>query len=274
MSALANMQLAATTRRLSELKRVVDLPLLNGGTFTWTYIDPLKLMSAVVQECPGVRAAYTEAARRSPPGPGTPWRMIVGFDEFMPGNKLSLQKSRKTMVVSFTFAELGQAAVTNGIMWHTAVTIRASVIGKIRGGFPTVLREFLSHILFSSSGLRTGGVCLELTSGPTLVFARLANLLSDGDGLRQAFDWVGASGLKPCLKHWNVFKKGSDLANRRPGCVEISCSDPSQFKPWAPVDLASSVDRICAVAGHVAARTMAKIRLTEMEQAVGFPPEP
>ena len=42
---------------------------------------------------------------------------------------------------------------------------------------------------------------------PVLLFARLSILLSDGDGLRMAFGWKGAGGLRACLRHCNVLKK-------------------------------------------------------------------
>jgi len=75
-----------------------------------------------------------------------------------------------------------------------------------------VLRLILEHMLASSIALGTSGLQLELSQGPTLLFACLSNMLSDGDGLRMAFEWKGASGLKPCIKHYNVFKK--DIRSR------------------------------------------------------------
>lgn len=37
--------------------------------------------------------------------------------------------------------------------------------------------------------------------------ARLANLLSDGDGFRAALQWRGGASMKPCFKHDNVLKR-------------------------------------------------------------------
>ena len=42
---------------------------------------------------------------------------------------------------------------------------------------------------------------------PVLIFASLHNVLGDGEGLMKAFDWRGASSLKPCLRHYNVLRK-------------------------------------------------------------------
>ena len=55
----------------------------------------------------------------------------------------------------------------------------------------------------------TAGVPIMISGRPILLFARLTDLLSDGDGLRMAFDWKGASSMKPCFKHYNVFMKDS-----------------------------------------------------------------
>jgi hypothetical protein len=40
-----------------------------------------------------------------------------------------------------------------------------------------------------------------------MIHARLTNVLADGDGHMQAWDWKGAAALKCCVKHDNVLKK-------------------------------------------------------------------
>lgn len=79
-----------------------------------------------------------------------------------------------------------------------------------------MLRLFLQHILLQPSGLAAGGVHLDLADGPILLFARLASLLSDGDGLAEALDWKGASSMKPCVKCWNVVKKAVQQCSSAP----------------------------------------------------------
>ena len=70
-----------------------------------------------------------------------------------------------------------------------------------------MVRRFLEHILLRPGGLAVGGVPLMLDDGPIMSFARLSNVLADGDGHMQVWDWKGAASLKPCVKHWNVVKK-------------------------------------------------------------------
>ena len=70
-----------------------------------------------------------------------------------------------------------------------------------------MLRCLLEDLLLGEQGLATAGIPVIVDGRPILVHGRLTNILADGDGLRQALDWRGASGLKPCVKHYNVFKK-------------------------------------------------------------------
>lgn len=113
------------------------------------------------------------------------------------------------MVLSFTFRELGQEAVMTGKAWFTCVVLRSCVLDTVVGGWASCLRVFLERQLLGRNGLSTVGCPLSLGGENRLLYARLTNLLSDGDGLRQALDWKGAAGLKACFKHVNVFKKVS-----------------------------------------------------------------
>ena len=70
-----------------------------------------------------------------------------------------------------------------------------------------MLRLLLEQLLVADVGLATSGWCLSLAGPQRLLFAELSNLLTDGDGHRMALDWKGASSIKPCIKHYNVFKK-------------------------------------------------------------------
>ena len=78
---------------------------------------------------------------------------------------------------------------------------------QVVGGFSHMLCAILEHLLLGPSGLTSVGLPLLIGGEHRMLFGRLANLLSDGDGHRQGLDWKGANGLKPCIKHVNVFKK-------------------------------------------------------------------
>ena len=110
-----------------------------------------------------------------------------------------------------------------------------------------MLKRFLKHILLGPSGFATAGVPIVIPGRqPQLIFARVGAMLSDGDGLRQAFDWKGSASLKPCLRHWNVFKKGSDLAQRSPGHVEITCCQHEAVQAQTSEDVYEIADLLVA----------------------------
>jgi hypothetical protein len=193
--------------RFESVKRIESMPLIEGGFVDWEFADPNTLLANLVDHSPALNRLFTEAVRISPPSVNKPWSLVVGFDEFVPGNKLKVDNKRKTMVLSFSFLELGQAALSQGLAWQTPVCLRASLIHSVVGGWPHFLKVYLQRQLVGPCGLATSGVALVLSGQPVMLFARLTNLLSDGDGLRQALDWRGHGSLKPCFKHFNVFKK-------------------------------------------------------------------
>ena len=70
------------------------------------------MFATMVSESAPLQQLLKKALRESPSSRERPWSLVVGFDEFVPGNKLQLQPSRKAMNLSFTFLELG-----SGICW-------------------------------------------------------------------------------------------------------------------------------------------------------------
>jgi hypothetical protein len=122
------------------------------------------------------------------------------------------------MVLSFSFLELGQFALCQNTAWQTPVVVRTSIIGTIDGGWSTMLAVYLKRQLLGPSGLVNAGVPLMLHGDegqPTLMFAKLEALLSDGQGLAMAFNWKGHGSLKPCFKHYNVFKKEQNVSSNQ-----------------------------------------------------------
>ena len=88
------------------------------------------------------------------------------------------------MVVFFTFRQLGQEELSTASLWNTPIAVRSNIIHQVHGGWSGMLAVFLRRILLGPSGLATAGITLELPCGPRLLFGRLGNLLTDGDGFR------------------------------------------------------------------------------------------
>ena len=93
-----------------------------------------------------------------------------------------------------------------------------------------MLALFCRRLFLGAVGFSTAGVPLMIHGRPVLIYARLSVVISDGDGLRLAYCWRGASSIHACLRHFNVLKKDTDLAGRVPGYCEITCHDPEAFK--------------------------------------------
>lgn len=199
---------ALNQERFMQLRAIERLPLANGEPFDWEFADPAKLVAALLGHDVELQGVLAAAAARCPLGqPANPWHIIVGFDEFVPGNKLATDPTRKTMVLSLTFREFGQHYISNGRAWFTCIALRTSVIEQIEGGWSRCLRVFLHRLLYCPNGFATAGVPVTCGTETLLLFAKVSNLLSDGQGLAYALDWRGQGSMKPCFRHFNVIRK-------------------------------------------------------------------
>lgn len=125
--------------------------------------------------------------------------------------------------------------------------------------------------LFGDLGLSTAGVSLDLGGGDcVMLFGTLTNLLSDGDGHRTALDWRGSSSMKPCVKHFNVLRKDSDLAHRADGFVEITCSDCTLFRPWTTAEAVEAMSTVGAAEDRRRDGRMTKAALDQIQKTLGL----
>lgn len=106
--------------RADQLKVSMHIPWADApGTFEWVLMDPNRLLSEIVAESPALQEHFAKAVRECPPTQARPWHMVLGYDEFAPGNKFKVDNARKMFVISFSFLELGQ--LHNDLLWFTAV---------------------------------------------------------------------------------------------------------------------------------------------------------
>ena len=154
-----------------------------------------------------------------------PWGIIVGFDEFAPGNKLKIDNGRKVMNVSLSFVEFGQSVLCSESAWWTPVVLRSKVINSAVGGWSHFFRLFLRELMLGPLGFSTAGVPVQIDGAMRLVFAKVTNALSDGEGFRMAYDWKGHASLRPCLRHWNILRKDSPFVPKL--SLQRSPAEPS-----------------------------------------------
>ena len=256
------------------LRRVEETPLLDGSSFSWEFCDPNRLLAHMVSESPRLQELFLQGALKHPCSMEEPWSLVLGFDEFAPGNKMKVQSHRKCMNLSFTFLELGRDALWHEAIWMTPVCVRSGMLAKVIGGRSHMLRRYLRLQLLGDNGLATAGVPLVLNGHNLLLYAKLSHVLGDGDGLRMCWDWKGANGLKPCFKHLNVVSKGSDIATRDPNFVEITCDNPSQFRDTTQADVFAAADVLPEARQRVAEGAMTKAHFKELEKAYGLSAAP
>ena len=147
---------------------------------------PNLLLTRMLQASSALQEVFARALNTYPSSQESPWHLLIGWGESVPGNKLALQNSGKTMNLSFSFAELGPSILYHDCVWFTPIVGQASKLALVSGGWSRMLRDFLQIQLLSPGGLETAGVPSEILGSPCLLFARVGAMLSDGDGLRIA----------------------------------------------------------------------------------------
>ena len=181
-------------------RRVLALPLVEGGEVSVPVADPSSLVAASVSASETMQAIFKSALRSHPGASATPWNLLVTWDEFTPGSMHNPNKPKKCMVVNFSSQELGVALHSDRCWWTMAV-IRSSILGRVEGGWSRALRDLLKLTLMGVTGMQRVGIPLKIQDAHVVIYCKVGCLLSDGDGLRMALQWMGASSLHPCFRH-------------------------------------------------------------------------
>jgi hypothetical protein len=224
------------------------------------------LLGLVVRESEHMQDLYADALLKHGDGE---WDLIVAWDEFTPRNKRRPDNIRKTMVLSYNFTQLG-VSIRSDFTWMIPVTIRSCKLASIRGGFPRILKIFMEKLLFGPHGLMTAGVPLTIHGEIVVMKAHVRHLFSDGDGLRAGLDWKGHASFRPCFRHLNVLKLGSDLAHRHDSFVEISCTNHSAFQLSTASDLEETVALLRVARERFAAGRWSKEKCETLSKSLGF----
>jgi len=195
--------------RFDAIEHVERVQLTDGRHFDWSIAHPGLLMQLVIEESGALQELFARGLRRHPNSKNSPWSCCIGFDEFSPGDKLKVDNARKVMVVSFSFLELG-SAIRSEFGWFTGSVVRSSIIHQATGGWSAMMRQYLHVHLLGANGMSEAGVAITIHGQPLLFWAKLTNLLSDGDGHKQCLSWKAAAGIKPCffaIRIWRAVGK-------------------------------------------------------------------
>ena len=118
--------------------------------------------------------------------------------------------------------------------------------------------------------VQTVGVCFRYGGRAFTLYARLAALGSDGEGLKIGLDVFGWTAIRPCIRCENVLRKDSGLMHRRPGFVEITCSDRRLLTKSTQAGLDADIAVLLEASEQVAQGTMGAPALKQLEQAYGI----
>ena len=105
--------------QFDRMKHTIDMPLASGvGVFEWELLDPALLLTESLRRSPAMCEAYHQAVILRPPSPGQPWNLIVGFDEFAPGNIRQVRTRRLAATdvvihIDFEFGPLSSPSLTS-----------------------------------------------------------------------------------------------------------------------------------------------------------------
>ena len=97
------------------------------------------------------------------------------------------------MVLSYTFLEMGQRAMTLECGWLAPVILRHNYMEQVVGGWPHFVKRFLELQLLSPCGLATAGVPVTIAGKTSVIWARLANVLG---GRGRAHEDLGLEGCE------------------------------------------------------------------------------
>jgi hypothetical protein len=70
------------------ISRATRLPLTSGREWAWEYLDPNKLLSLALDRSVELNRLFASAMESKPPTMGSPWKLVIGFDAFIPGFRM------------------------------------------------------------------------------------------------------------------------------------------------------------------------------------------
>ena len=239
--------------------------------FVWELADSCKLVADLYQESSTLRSVIGKALSQHPCSQDRPWTIVMGFDEYTPGSSRKPNNCKKAMVLSWSCLQLGAEALSKSVFWFTPIVVRHNFLLDVEGGWRRCFSLYLEHFLVGPRGITTAGLPLENPDGSHhVLFAKLRIVLADGDGLREAFGWKGARGLKCCIRHTNVWALSSDMAHRSEGQVEITCSNAASFKTAKKTDYVAIVDALAEATRSHAEGRMTNGRYKNITMVLGF----
>lgn len=145
---------------LMKLSVSVQLPLVDGGIFSWKVLDLAALIQYYAANSPRYRSFLQHAYENH----RLPFNCIIHEDEVTPGN--IMVNRRKVHAWYASFREFGLHIRDEGAWVHFA-SLQSDFVCRIDGGFASVTRCLYQSIAMQSSILKAG-VTVDLGIGHRL----------------------------------------------------------------------------------------------------------
>ena len=210
----------------------------DGSTFEWELFDPTLLVQHVLSKSEHLASVYAQKMLEKPMA----WHIVIGYDELVPVDRLKIKNLRKSMVVAFNFLELGQDVLEKDNTWFVPIVVRSTKVETFN--WSAGLRVFLNRLMLHPLSPRIAGIPLTIRGVTRLLYATVSDIVTDGDGHKIGQEWNGASGLKNCFIHSNVFAKDSRMECGN--IVTITCHNPTRFMPTVTEDVYDQADLVLA----------------------------
>jgi len=239
----------------------------DNSKFDWYLYDPNRLLMQTLEHSDALQKAFLEVARRKGNGE---WSVIIGFDEYTPGNPWKLETNRKCMNVYYSFAELGPVLLSHDDAWMNPVSVLVTDVKKCKGNWSAMLRRYLRLQFLAAGGLQTSGVPLTLCGETYVLRANIGVLISDGDGHRQSLQWRGAGSLRPCFRHTNVTMLYAGLSEHDAAFCEIDHANPDDFHLTNVAELEGDIKTLIEADQRCEAGALALAQLDKIRNLHGF----
>ena len=180
----------------------IQLPLADGGVYTWCVAKPQLVLQHLAAQCPSL----LRTLERTPNSIEEPWGIVHYHDDVTAGHLLSPSHSRSFTAFRFTFKQFGNHLRSCQEMWIEYAFLRTAVCEKVVGGMSFIFR-ILMHLFFTGdNSFKDVGVYIE--GIPKLIFAVNECLIADGKAQSITYDFKGSNPIAVCQRCTNVVKKG------------------------------------------------------------------
>ena len=229
----------ATDAFFTHLQQTETLQLEDGTEFEWQCASLVKSLEFFTKRSANFHELIAAVHAKWPSSFDRPWHLIVYCDEAVPGAVLRLDNKRKLVCFYVSVREMGPKILKHEAAWLPIALLRSCILKDVEGKLSAAARLLLRRQLVEPDGIRLRGALIDRLNGgePGIIFAKLGNLLYDGDAYRGLLGTKGLNGLFPCVGCKNVAflhqQTEPEFALHRHDAtlalVDVGCSDPRLF---------------------------------------------